>query len=172
MWLFSLSTVQLRKQLMVWSSYFWLGALRTRVTGLSTVPESMAHITSRLGLWRTWAQESFVSRLRNHLRRNWPSNLLHSGHRNKYTYNNPYRTWGVEFPLYNLCSIWRSVPVFNSIKASLLWPQLLCFWRKKKKNLSVLAHFKENMLMVFLTSIPVLRCSKQNISIYKFENNL
>lgn len=45
MWLFSLSTVQLRKQLMVWSSYFWLGALMTRVTGLSIAPESMAHIT-------------------------------------------------------------------------------------------------------------------------------
>lgn len=50
MWLFSFSTVQLRKQLMVWSSYFWLGALMTKVTGLSTAPESMAHITRKWAL--------------------------------------------------------------------------------------------------------------------------
>lgn len=30
---FSLPTVQSRKQLMVWSVYFWLGALMMRVTG-------------------------------------------------------------------------------------------------------------------------------------------
>ena len=69
MWLFSLSTVQLRKQLMVWSSYFWLGALMTRVTGLSSAPESMAHITSRLG------SEESVSQLRSHLRRACPQIL-------------------------------------------------------------------------------------------------
>lgn len=69
MWLFSLSTVQLRKQLMVWSSYFWLGALMTRVTGLSSAPESMAHITSRPG------SEESVSQLRSHLRRACPQIL-------------------------------------------------------------------------------------------------
>lgn len=41
MWLFSRSTVQFRKQLMIWSSYFWLGALMTSVTGPSSAPESM-----------------------------------------------------------------------------------------------------------------------------------
>jgi hypothetical protein len=35
---------------MVWSLYFWLGALMTKVTGLSTVPESIAHITT-MGGW-------------------------------------------------------------------------------------------------------------------------
>ena len=45
-WLFSFSTVQLRKQLMVWSLYFWFGALMIKVTALSTVPESIAHITT------------------------------------------------------------------------------------------------------------------------------
>lgn len=45
MWFFSLSTVQPRKQLMVWSSYFWFGALRTTVTGLSSALGSMVHIS-------------------------------------------------------------------------------------------------------------------------------
>lgn len=47
---FNFSTVQFKKQLMVWSSYFWLGALMTRVTGLSTVPWSMFHNKAALEL--------------------------------------------------------------------------------------------------------------------------
>lgn len=48
---FNFSTVQFKKQLMVWSSYFWLGALMTRVTGLSSVPWSMVHNKAALELW-------------------------------------------------------------------------------------------------------------------------
>lgn len=40
-WDFSLPTVHSRKQLMVWSVYFWLGALMMRVTGCSTTLWSM-----------------------------------------------------------------------------------------------------------------------------------
>lgn len=72
MWLFSRSTVQLRKQLMVWSSYFWLGALMIRVTGLSTAQESMAHITSRAG---SEGPERIASPLRTHLRSKLPQSL-------------------------------------------------------------------------------------------------
>lgn len=41
MWILSCPTVQWREQWMVWSSYFWLGALMSSVTAPPGPPESM-----------------------------------------------------------------------------------------------------------------------------------
>lgn len=60
---------------MVWSSYFWLGALMTKVTGLSTAPESMAHITRKVG-----SEEPSLTRFRTNLRSQILSIMVLSQH--------------------------------------------------------------------------------------------
>lgn len=130
MWLFSLSTVQLRKQLMVWSSYFWLGALMTRVTGLSSAPESMAHITSRPG------SEESVSQLRSHLRRACPQilSILDSA-----THLKQSLVWlggggDVCPPLQHQPHLWVRSSTPTMLIGILLWSD---FWWKDRRSLSV-----------------------------------
>lgn len=118
-WLFSRSTVQLRKQLMVWSSYFWLGALMTKVTGLSTAPESMAHITSSVG---SKEPELPIAAHYHDSGLTWGGNFLKSfpfwNHQN--TCYSPCCVWGGWVPPLHIC-LTPPVGVFQLPMVILLW---------------------------------------------------